>query len=103
ATSQHRNAYVPEVIFGEMTTAPAMISPPSGPLPEALVNATAKPLAGGAPYVTDAGHFAPLGFPCYICGPGFLDQAHQPNESMPVAHFLKTRDVLINVINQFCA
>lgn len=102
ATSQQRNAYVPEVIFSDMVTAPSMNSPSDGPLPETLLAATGQPLAGGAPYVTDAGHFAPLGFPCYVCGPGYLNQAHQPNESLPVEHFLKTRDVLTSVIQNFC-
>ena len=33
-----------------------------------------------APYVAEAGQFQGAGFPTVICGPGSIDQAHQPNE-----------------------
>jgi len=32
------------------------------------------------PYAAEAGQFQQAGFPTVICGPGSIDQAHQPNE-----------------------
>jgi acetylornithine deacetylase len=32
------------------------------------------------PYGTEAGHFQAAGVPTIVCGPGSIDQAHQPNE-----------------------
>jgi acetylornithine deacetylase len=32
------------------------------------------------PYTAEAGQFQSSGFPVVMCGPGFIDQAHQPNE-----------------------
>lgn len=35
---------------------------------------------GKGPYATEAGQFQQAGLPAVICGPGSIDQAHQPNE-----------------------
>jgi acetylornithine deacetylase len=34
---------------------------------------------------TDAGHFQAAGIPAVVCGPGTIDDAHQPDESIDVA------------------
>ena len=43
----------------------------------------------GAPYATDAGNLQELDFDCYIFGPGELNQAHRPNESLKVKSFFE--------------
>mgnify|MGYP003325486334 FL=1 len=35
-------------------------------------------------YVAEAGQFQEAGFPTVICGPGSIDQAHQPNEFISI-------------------
>ena len=35
-------------------------------------------------YVAEAGQFQKAGFPTVICGPGSIDQAHQPNEFISI-------------------
>ena len=32
------------------------------------------------PYATEAGRFQSAGLPTVVCGPGLIDQAHQPDE-----------------------
>ena len=32
------------------------------------------------PYATEAGRFQGAGIPTIVCGPGSIDQAHQPDE-----------------------
>ncbi|AOH84796.1 acetylornithine deacetylase [Sphingomonas panacis] len=55
--------------------------------------ALARRLAGdnGAPrvvsYAAEAGQFQEAGFSTIICGPGSIEQAHQPNEYLEVAQF----------------
>jgi acetylornithine deacetylase len=34
---------------------------------------------------TDAGHFQAAGIPAVVCGPGTIDDAHQPDESIAIA------------------
>ena len=37
------------------------------------------------PYATEAGRFQTAGLPTVVCGPGSIDQAHQPDEYIEVA------------------
>lgn len=37
------------------------------------------------PYATEAGQFQSAGLPSVICGPGSIDQAHQPDEFVSIA------------------
>ena len=41
---------------------------------------TAETTTFKVPYAAEAGQFQEAGFPTVICGPGSIDQAHQPNE-----------------------
>jgi len=36
-------------------------------------------------YGTEAGQYQGAGFPTVLCGPGSIDQAHQPNEFIEMA------------------
>lgn len=38
-----------------------------------------------APYAAEAGQFQEKGFPVVLCGPGSIDQAHQPNEYIDIS------------------
>lgn len=37
------------------------------------------------PYATEAGQFQAIGAPTIVCGPGSIDQAHQPDEYLEIA------------------
>jgi len=36
-------------------------------------------------YATEAGRFQQAGLPTIVCGPGSIDQAHQPDEYIDIA------------------
>jgi len=38
-------------------------------------------------YGTDGGHFQAKGFSVVVCGPGSIEQAHQPDEYIELAEF----------------
>jgi len=38
-------------------------------------------------YATEAGQFQEAGYSAVVCGPGNIEQAHQPNEYLSVAQF----------------
>src|SRR5690606_13619874 len=40
---------------------------------------------GVAPYAAEAGQFQERGFSVVLCGPGSIDQAHQPNEYIDIS------------------
>ncbi|WP_036280201.1 acetylornithine deacetylase [Methylocystis sp. ATCC 49242] len=46
------------------------------------------------PYATEAGHFQEAGVPTVVCGPGRIDQAHQPNEYIDIAELAACVDFM---------
>ena len=63
------------------------------PLMRALGNATPFKIAFG----TEAGYFSGLGLPTVVCGPGTMDDGHQPDESIAVAELAGCLDVLTRI------
>jgi acetylornithine deacetylase len=65
--------------------------PPFAPEPDGAAEAFARRLAGdnGPPrvvaFAAEAGQFQGAGFSTVICGPGSIDQAHQPDEYVEIA------------------
>lgn len=52
-------------------------------------------------FATDAGYLSQADIECYICGPGPIRMAHQPNEYMDMVDFLKGKDFIISIINNY--
>lgn len=86
-------AYAETVLTRMRKTAPsstittAMTSDVPGLAPDAgsTAETLTMRLAGrnstiAVPYATEAGHFQRAGLPTVVCGPGSIDQAHQPDE-----------------------
>jgi acetylornithine deacetylase len=53
-------------------------------------------------YGTDAGWFQQLGVECAIWGPGSIETAHKPNESLPIEEFERAAGLLATVVRRFC-
>jgi acetylornithine deacetylase len=53
-----------------------------------------------APYVAEAGQFQSSGLPTVICGPGFIDQAHKPNEFIALEQLNQGEQLLRSVIQR---
>jgi len=49
------------------------------------------------PFVTEAGLYQQANIPAIVCGPGHLEQAHQPNEHIPLANMEQCRTFLGNL------
>jgi acetylornithine deacetylase len=58
--------------------------------------------AGGAPYATDGGELERAGIASMICGPGELEQAHQPDESIARAAFEAGTATIHGVVRRLC-
>lgn len=83
--------------------APGMWSRPGSILERALAGRLGGGAPGGAPYCTDGGQLAQAGIEALICGPGELDQAHQPDESLSRAALEEGPDHLLAVIEALCS
>ncbi|TMA57385.1 MAG: M20 family metallopeptidase, partial [Deltaproteobacteria bacterium] len=81
---------------------PPLLSPRATPLEGALFAILDRHSSGGAPFATDGCQFALGGIAALICGPGDLDQAHQPNESIRRDAFEQGTAVILAVVNRLC-
>lgn len=73
------------VTLTRIASAPPLAPQPDNPA-EALVRRItgANGAAGLVSYAAEAGQFQQAGFPTIICGPGSIEQAHQPDEWIAV-------------------
>ncbi len=62
------------------------LKPVSGSAAEALALKAAEATSAiSVPYASEAGQFQLAGLPAAVCGPGSIDQAHQPDEYIEIA------------------
>jgi acetylornithine deacetylase len=71
--------------FGRIETALEVAVPGLAPDPGSAAETLAMKLAGRnktetVPFGTEGGHYQAAGIPTVVCGPGSIDQAHQPDE-----------------------
>lgn len=55
------------------------------------------------PYATEAGQFQFAGLPAVICGPGSIDQAHQPDEYIDISQLAEGLGFLRRLANKLSA
>ena len=96
--SQHRAS----IELTEPLIVPPLFSPRGTPLEGALFEVLDQHTSGGAPFATDGCQFASGGIASLICGPGDLDQAHQPNESIRRETFENGTDAILAVVRRLC-
>ena len=90
------------IFIENMIATPPMCSPIDSTFCRFLSQVMGKRVERGAPYATDGGQFQRIGISSYICGPGLLEEAHQPNESIPIANFLTGLEKLEQIIYEWC-
>ncbi|HYC30937.1 MAG TPA: acetylornithine deacetylase [Gemmatimonadales bacterium] len=82
---------------------PPMMSAEDAPVHRLLAEEMGQTGSASAPFGTDGGWLSRLGLDCVIWGPGAIEVAHKPNESMPVAEFARAGDLLDRIVHRFCA
>ncbi|MCJ2036068.1 acetylornithine deacetylase [Methylobacterium sp. J-068] len=76
--------------YGRIETLEEVSVPGLAPEPGSMAERLALRVAGrnhtiSVPYATEAGRFQVAGIPTVVCGPGSIDQAHQPDEYITLA------------------
>lgn len=86
------------VTITQLSDAPPM-APAGSPEAEAFVRRLTgdNGLAGVVSYAAEAGQFQQAGFATVICGPGSIEQAHQPNEYLAVDQFERGADFMLRL------
>jgi acetylornithine deacetylase len=92
------------VTLKRIADVPAFHTPPDSP-----AVSLARRLAGdnGAPrsvsYGAEAGQFQTAGFPTVLCGPGSIDQAHQPDEYVEIGQIERGAEMMRRLIDELSA
>ncbi len=68
-----------------LSDVPALTGAASTPARELVSRLTGNPACEAASYVAEAGLFERAGLPTVICGPGWIAQAHQPDEYIEIS------------------
>lgn len=91
-----------EVEVGSPMLVAPLLSARGTELEKALFRVLSVNDCAGAMFATDGPQLARLGIESLICGPGALEQAHQPNESISRATYELGTDVILQVIREVC-
>jgi len=81
--------------------APPMITADNCALNQALQQVLPSAKKIGVPFATDGGRLAEMGTEPIICGPGSIDVAHKPNESIAIQSLLKCEETLRMLIDNW--
>ena len=58
--------------------------------------------AGAVAFGTEAPFLDRLGMETIVMGPGYIDQAHQPDEYLPLEHIRPGTELLSRLIQHYC-
>jgi acetylornithine deacetylase len=80
---------------------PAMETPNEAAIVKTLESLTGHP-AGAVAFATEGPYLNRLGLETVICGPGYIDQAHQPDEYLPLEQIQPGVQLIQSLIRKFC-
>jgi acetylornithine deacetylase len=80
---------------------PPMETPANAAIVRAAEALTGHP-AQAVAFATEGPFLNDMGMETVILGPGHIDQAHQPDEFLPLEHFGPTLDLLRSLTTRFC-
>jgi acetylornithine deacetylase len=66
---------------------PGLAPEPGSPAEQLALRLAGRNGTVTVPYGTEAGQFQRAGIPTVVCGPGSIDQAHQPDEYITLDEF----------------
>ncbi|MCH8252645.1 MAG: acetylornithine deacetylase [Planctomycetes bacterium] len=81
---------------------PPMLLAEGAPVHRTLCDLLSQSRSYGVSYATDAGALQAMGLDCVLCGPGTIEVAHKPNESLPKDEFRRAAELIETVVKRFC-
>jgi len=88
--------------FSLLGESPPLLLDREAPIHRAVCTETQSEHEHGVAYATDAGWFQRLEMDCVIFGPGSIEVAHKPNESVPGTDLTAAKMHLERLVQQFC-
>ncbi|MFQ5563931.1 MAG: acetylornithine deacetylase [Parvularculaceae bacterium] len=87
----------------QMTNAPAFAPASDNPAADLAKALTGRNAADVVTYAAEAGQFQEAGFSVVVCGPGSIDQAHQPNEFVTLDQIVQSTAFMRKLIARLAA
>jgi len=88
-----------QIITETLADGPPLVPQPDNPAAELAHKLTGSNGRFSVSYAAEAGQFQEAGFPTVICGPGSIDQAHQPNEFIKISQVAEGTRFMRNLIS----
>jgi acetylornithine deacetylase len=85
-----------------VSESPAMMLPPEAEIHRELCTAVGQRESHSVMFATDGGWLQRIGLECVLFGPGTIEVAHRPNESLPIAEFVRAGHILDGLIRRTC-
>ncbi|WP_282190189.1 acetylornithine deacetylase [Azospirillum brasilense] len=87
----------------QLAGVPGLAPEPGGPAAQLCHALTGRNDTGMVSFAAEAGQFQEAGLSTVLCGPGSIDQAHQPNEYIDVAQVTACEGFLRNLVRRLAA
>ncbi|MBT3360090.1 MAG: acetylornithine deacetylase [Rhodospirillales bacterium] len=91
------------ITFEPMAVIPSLDTPEDAPVTQLAKAITGENHVRKVSYNCEACLFHGAGVPTIICGPGNIDQAHKPNESIDIEQIAKCEDFMNGLMDRVCA
>lgn len=92
-----------QIITETLADGPPLMPQPDNPAAELAHQLMSSSDRYSVAYAAEAGQFQQAGFPTVICGPGSIDQAHQPNEFITIDQVAEGTRFMRNLIHHLRA
>ncbi|MBK3799655.1 acetylornithine deacetylase [Azospirillum brasilense] len=87
----------------QLAGVPGLAPEPDGPAAQLCHALTGRNDTGMVSFAAEAGQFQEAGLSTVLCGPGSIDQAHQPNEYIDVAQVTACEGFLRDLVRRLAA
>ena len=102
-TEMRAKSPVCRIVIDAITNAPALAPADSNPAADLAKAITGRNSTDVVAYAAEAGQFQEAGFSTVVCGPGSIDQAHQPNEFIAVEQVREGAEFIRRLIERMAA
>ena len=89
--------------FSRIAAFPGLDTPKDHPVVDLVKALTGANAVGKVSFGTEAGLFSAADIPAVVCGPGFIDQAHKPNEFITLDQIAACEAFLRRLMDRVCA
>lgn len=87
-----------KIAFERLASAPGLSTQEHEAIAQLAISLSRSKPAGAVSYCTEAGLFQGAGIPTVVCGPGSIEQAHRPNEFVPLEQVAQCEAFLLRLL-----